>query len=276
MLGLQEMNDKKKNSRPVIGVFDSGVGGLTVLRELVRQIPRADYLYFGDTARLPYGSKSAETVARYAISSAQYLQQNGAEHLVIACNTASALALDAIAKAVEVSVLGVIEPGAERVSAVSKSRKAVVIATEGTVSSHAYKRALSARGVAAEEKACPLFVPLVEEGWLEHEVTEQVAHVYLNGLFAGEFAAADALVLGCTHYPLLKPLLRRVVPQHVAIVDSAESTAAALAKKLKLQDDGSQPDIRFFATDSVEKFRRAGEKFMGRKIENVKHVELES
>src|SRR3954464_7945901 len=270
------MNDGSKNSRPVIGVFDSGVGGMTVLRELVRQIPSADYLYFGDTARLPYGSKSAETVARYAISSAQYLQENGAEHLVIACNTASALALDAIAKAVRVSVVGVIEPGAEQASAVSKSRKAVVIATEGTVNSHAYKRALSSRGVVAEEKACPLFVPLVEEGWLEHEVTEQVAHVYLDGLFDGEFAATDALVLGCTHYPLLKPLLRKVVPNRVTIVDSAESTAAALAKKLRLQDGASQPTIKFFATDSVEKFRRAGEKFMGRKIEDVTHVELES
>src|SRR5438270_3701157 len=245
--------DKKHIARPVIGVFDSGVGGLTVLRELVRQIPGADYLYFGDTARLPYGSKSAETVARYAISSAQYLQQQGAEHLVIACNTASALALDEIAKSVGIPVLGVIEPGAEHASRVSKSRKAVVIATEGTVSSHAYKKALARRGVAAEEKACPLFVPLVEEGWLEHAVTEQVAHEYLDDLFSGEFANADALVLGCTHYPLLKPLLRRVVPPHVAIVDSAEATAAALAASLsaKTLNKSSQPNIRFFATDSV-------------------------
>jgi glutamate racemase len=275
---LEKSINKKKGSRPTIGVFDSGVGGLTVLRELVRQIPGADYLYFGDTARLPYGSKSAETVARYAISSAEFLQQNGAEHLVIACNTASALALDAITKAVEVAVLGVIEPGAEHASAVSKSRKAVVIATEGTVSSHAYKKALAGRGVAAEEKACPLFVPLVEEGWLEHTVTEQVAHVYLDNLFSGEFANADALVLGCTHYPLIKPLLRKVVPQQVAIVDSAESTAAALAATLggSALDKSSQPKVRFFATDSVEKFRRAGEKFMGRKIENVTHVELDS
>src|SRR5947209_5960558 len=249
------MNEKKKNSRPIIGAFDSGVGGLTVLRELVRQIPGADYLYFGNTARLPYGSKSVETVARYAISSTQYLQQQGAEHLVVACNTASALALNAIAKSVGIPVLGVIEPGAEHASRVSKSRKAVVIATEGTVGSHAYKKALARRGVAAEEKACPLFVPQVEEGWLEHTVTEQVAHEYLDDLFSREFASADALVLGCTHYPLLKPLLRKVVPQQVAIVDSAEATAAALAASLsgKAMDKSSQPNIQFFATDSVEK-----------------------
>ena len=264
-------------ARQVIGVFDSGVGGLTVLRELVRQVPGADYLYFGDTARLPYGSKSVETVARYAISSAKYLRQQGAQHLVVACNTASALALDALASALDISVLGVIEPGAEQASRISKTRKAVVIATEGTVSSHAYKKALAKRGVAAEEKACPLFVPLVEEGWLEHTVTEQVAHVYLHDLFSGEFSDADALVLGCTHYPLIKPLLRRVVPQHVAIVDSAEATAAELVTRLNGRGlDKSAPEIRFFATDSVEKFRRAGEKFMGRKIENVTHVELES
>jgi glutamate racemase len=264
------------SSRPRIGVFDSGVGGLTVLRELARQIPGADYLYFGDTARLPYGSKSTETVARYAISSAKFLQQRGAQHLVIACNTASALALDAIVDGVDIDVLGVIEPGAEHASAVSKTRKAVVIATEGTVSSHAYKKALAKRGVAAEEKACPLFVPLVEEGWLEHTVTEQVAHVYLDDLFGGEFANADALVLGCTHYPLLKPLLRKVVPGQLAIVDSAESTAAALAKRLDGAPRDGSPKIEFFATDSVEKFRRAGEKFIGRKIENILHVELES
>ena len=260
-------------SRPVIGVFDSGVGGLTVLRELMQRVPQANYLYFGDTARLPYGSKSVQTVAKYAIGAAQYLQGHGAEYLVVACNTASALALDAIAKGVSIPVLGVIEPGARAAAQVSKSRKAVVIATEGTVGSHAYRRALEKHGIAAEEKACPLFVPLVEEGWTEHEVSERVAHIYLDSQFEGAFADADTLVLGCTHYPLLKPLLRRVVPERVAIVDSAEATAAAVAEKF---GEGSGPaQARFFATDSVEKFRRAGEKFLGRKIESVAHVEIE-
>jgi glutamate racemase len=262
--------------RPVVGVFDSGVGGLTVLRELLRQMPQADYLYFGDTARLPYGSKSAETVAKYAISAARFLVEQGAEHLVVACNTATALAFDRIESAISVGTLGVIEPGAETAAKASKSKKAVVIATEGTCSSHAYQRALSARGIKALEKACPLFVPLVEEGWTEHEVTDRVAHIYLDDVFAGDFADADALVLGCTHYPLLKPLLRRVVPERVVIVDSAEATASAMAGRLGEAKSEGEPSVKFFATDSVEKFRRAGEKFMGRKIDDVMHVDIET
>jgi glutamate racemase len=267
----------KNDKLPVIGVFDSGVGGLTVLRELLLQVPQADYLYFGDTARLPYGSKSAETVAKYAISAAQFLEKQGAEHLVIACNTATALALDAITRAMKISVLGVIEPGAANAAASSKSRKVVVIATEGTCNSHAYHRALEKLGVTAEEKPCPLFVPLVEEGWTDHGITEQVAHLYLDGLFNGQPGAADTLVLGCTHYPLLKQLLRRVVPSSVGIVDSAEATARCMATAIgKSARRGAEPNVKFFATDSVEKFRRAGEKFLGRKIENVEHVDIET
>jgi glutamate racemase len=260
-----------------IGVFDSGVGGLTVLRELVHQLPSADYLYFGDTARLPYGSKSKATVAKYAIGAVEYLVKHGAERMVIACNTACALAFPEIAGAAKVPTIGVIEPGAQRATEASKSKQVAVLATEGTVSSHAYRAALERRGVRAVEKACPLFVPLVEEGWLDHKVTEQVAHIYLDGLL-GEAPEADALVLGCTHYPLLKPLLARViagrVSGHMTIVDSAESTAVEVAK---LVGNGrGQGNVHFFATDSVEKFRRAGEKFMGRQIDGVEHVDLES
>src|SRR3982074_84720 len=216
--------------RPKIGVFDSGVGGLTVLRALVERIPDADYLYFGDTARLPYGWKSAATVAHYVVGAVRYLQDQGAELLVIACNTATALALDEIKSAAGVEVIGVIEPGAEAAAAASRKRKVVVIGTEATISSHAYRRALEARKIAVREKACPLFVPLVEEGWVEHPVTEQVARIYLSEAFSedagnGNDDDADVLVLGCTHYPLIKPLLRRVAPDHLAIVDSAESTA---------------------------------------------------
>ena len=216
--------------RTKIGVFDSGVGGLTVLRALVKRIPGADYLYFGDTARLPYGSKSAATVAHYAVGAVRYLQAQGAELLVIACNTATALALDEIKAAASVEVIGVVEPGAEAAAAASRKRKVVVIGTDATISSHAYRRALEAREVAVREKACPLFVPLVEEGWMEHPVTEQVAKIYLSEAFSGDASDADVLVLGCTHYPLIKPLLRRVAPEHVAIVDSAESTAQDVAR----------------------------------------------
>ncbi|HEV3200545.1 MAG TPA: glutamate racemase, partial [Bryobacteraceae bacterium] len=201
--------------RPCIGVFDSGFGGLTVLKQLIALAPEADYTYFGDTARLPYGSKSAETVARYAIGAAQYLEQHGAQMLVIACNTATALALGQITQASSVPVVGVVEPGAARAAAASQIRRVVVIGTEATVSSHAYAQALQDHGIEATEKACPLFVPLVEEGWAEHSVAEQVARIYLDQAFAGDFESADVLVLGCTHYPLLKPLLHRLVPGHV-------------------------------------------------------------
>ena len=219
--------------RPCIGVFDSGFGGLTVLKELIALAPEADYIYFGDTARLPYGSKSAETVARYAIGAAQYLEQHGAQMLVIACNTATALALDRITQASSVPVVGVVDPGAARAAAASGNRKVVVIGTEATVSSHAYAKALQAQGVEAAEKACPLLVPLVEEGWAEHAVAEQVARIYLDQAFTGDFKSADVLVLGCTHYPLLKSMLHRLVPAHVTIVDSADSTARVVSQLLR-------------------------------------------
>jgi glutamate racemase len=270
------------NRRPCIGVFDSGFGGLTVLKELVALIPDADYLYFGDTARLPYGSKSAETVARYAVGAAHYLESHGAEMLVIACNTATALALDQICTCAHVPVIGVVEPGAERAASCTKSRKVAVLATEATVVSHAYFRALQARGVEAKEKACPLLVPLVEEGWIEHPVTEQVARIYLKEAFSDGFEFADVLLLGCTHYPPLKPLLRRVAPLHVSIVDSAESTARVVANKLKVEplptpseeERRGLPRLRFFATDSVEKFRRLGAMFLGHTVDEVQHVDL--
>ena len=276
--------------RPTIGVFDSGVGGLTVLRSLLDRIPDAEYLYFGDTARLPYGSKSAATVAHYAVGAVRYLQDRGAELLVIACNTATALALDEIKAAAGVEVIGVVEPGAEAAAAATRAQKVVVIGTDATIRSHAYRRALEARRVAVREKACPLFVPLVEEGWLEHTVTEQVARIYLSEAFArvpsedaGDFNA-DVLVLGCTHYPLIKPLLRRVAPKHIAIVDSAESTAEEVARHLHIQPLPSSaettsarmgvPGLKFFATDSAEKFKKMGTRFLGLPVEDVVHVDL--
>src|SRR5438270_7522252 len=263
---------------PRIGVFDYGFGGLTVLKALLQVLPNAEYLYFGDTARLPYGSKSAETVARYACEAARFLEAEGAELLVIACNTATALALEQIEQAVSVKVLGVIEPGAQRALTQSRNRKVVVIGTDATVSSHAYQRALSAHGLEAREKACPLLVPLVEEGWVDHPVTEQVARIYLDEAFTDRFRSADILLLGCTHYPLLKTLLKRVVPDSVTLVDSAESMALAV---LDLTASGrSEPGIKqvsgtgprakvdedhlsFCVTDSVEKFKRFGSLFLG-------------
>jgi glutamate racemase len=265
--------------RPSIGVFDSGFGGLTVLKELVAQYPCADYLYFGDTARLPYGSKSVDTVAKYAVEAAHFLEEKGAELLVIACNTATALALDRIITASRVPVVGVVEPGAEQASAASKNRRVVVVGTEATVASHAYRKALENRGVQVREKACPLLVPLVEEGWVEHPVTEQVAQIYLDEAFADGFHDADVLVLGCTHYPLIQPLLRRIAPPHVSLVDSAYSTARVVSERIHAEHPQSagaarHTGLRFFATDSVEKFRRLGPRFLGHAVESVEHVDL--
>jgi glutamate racemase len=261
---------------PTIGVFDSGFGGLTVLRELRKALPAANYLYFGDTAHLPYGAKSVRTVAKYAIAAAHFLEQHGIEMLVVACNTATALALPEITAAVKAPVVGVIEPGAQRASAISKSKKAVVIATDATVTSHAYQRALHQFGLEATEKACPLFVPLVEEGWVEHPVTEQVAHIYIDQVFQDGAREADVLVLGCTHYPLLRPLLRRVVPANVEIVDSAESTATKVVELLgKESGQGTTGSLCCYATDSVEKFRKLGSKFLGHAIEKIELVDIE-
>jgi glutamate racemase len=266
--------------KPKIGVFDSGVGGLTVLDALIDHIPNASYLYFGDTARLPYGSKSAATVAHYAVGAIHFLQEHGAELLVIACNTATALAFDKIKTAADVEVIGVVEPGAEAAAAATHKRKVVIIGTEATIASHAYRRALEARSIAVHEKACPLFVPLVEEGWSDHSVTEQVSKIYLAEAFSGEASDADVLVLGCTHYPLIKPLLRRVAPEHVTIVDSAESTAHAVAHQLRIDPMPStterrvDPSLKFFATDSAEKFRKLGTRFLGLPVEDVTHVDL--
>jgi len=264
----------------IIGVFDSGVGGLTVLKELIRLNPGASYMYFGDTARLPYGSKSAETVAKYAVSAARYLRQQGAEMLVIACNTATALALNEIRAGVDVPVIGVVEPGADAAAHASKSRNVAVIATQATIGSHAYQRALAERGIAGHEKACPLLVPLVEEGWIEHPVTRQVAEIYLKEAFANGAAGSDVLLLGCTHYPLLRGVLQSLVPRGVTIVDSAQSTAEAVASQCHGRATANKPnaptELKFFATDSVEKFCRLGQLFLGHPFGNVSHVDIET
>jgi glutamate racemase len=274
----------------VIGVFDSGFGGLTVLKALLRRLPGARFVFLGDTARLPYGSKSRRTIARYAAESAQFLvNQQGAEFLVIACNTASALALDAIQDAVPVPVLGVIEPGAAAAARSSKTRDVMVIATEATVASHAYAAACRARGLRAVEKACPLLVPLVEEGWIEHPVTAEVVRIYLSELMEEAQAARqspDTLVLGCTHYPLLRGLLEREILEitglaGVRVVDSAEATAEEAARLVVQTSDSrpgvsarENPSIRCFATDSVEKFERLGTRFLGLAVGKVELVDL--
>ncbi|HEX3660894.1 MAG TPA: glutamate racemase [Acidobacteriaceae bacterium] len=262
-----------------IGVFDSGFGGLTVLRELLRHIPAADYAYLGDTARLPYGAKSRATVARYAASSARFLvEEEEAELLVIACNTASALALEAIREAVAVPVLGVVETGANAADVNSTTRDVLVIATAATVESHAYAAACAARKMRVIEKACPLLVPLVEEGWTEHPVTNEVVRIYMDELMEQAAAAnlkADTLVLACTHYPLLRETIERAVPQAVRVIDSAEVTAQQVAVQLgSVVQSAGQPKVQFFATDSVAKFKDLGTRFLGQAIPAVRLVDL--
>jgi glutamate racemase len=271
---------------PTIGVFDSGFGGLTVLRALVARAPQARFAFIGDTARLPYGSKSRRTIAKYAAQSARFLvEEQGADYLVIACNTASALALDAIKEAVSssVSVIGVIEPGARAARRASKTGDVLVIATDATVQSHAYAAACEAQGLRALEKACPLLVPLVEEGWTEHPVTAEVVRIYLDELSAEAASQGfnpDTLVLGCTHYPLLKPLIEEVIPAGMKVIDSAESAADHLVMLLcndlgePPQPEPDDPVLHFFATDSVEKFERLGSRFLGRPVGEVGLVDL--
>jgi glutamate racemase len=272
------------STTPTIGVFDSGFGGLTVLASLIQKLPHARFAFIGDTARLPYGSKSRRTVARYAAESAQFLvREQGAEFLVIACNTASALALDAIQNAVPVPVLGVIEPGASAARDASQSGDVLVVATDATVQSHAYKAAWAAKNLRAYEKACPLLVPLVEEGWINHHVTDAVVRIYLGELTSDAAAAgmsADTLVLGCTHYPLLRTLIERAAPRGITVIDSAESTAEAAAALINGCASGNSQttdrptEIHCFATDSVDKFERLGSRFLGRPTGKVQLVDL--
>lgn len=272
-----------RNGRFQIGVFDSGVGGLTVLRALLPLLPDADFLYIGDTARLPYGSKSRNTIARYALSSTCFLRDQGADFLVIACNTASALALTEIRESTTLPVLGVIETGVGAARLASKTGDILVIATDATVGSHAYASCGAKQNLRAHEKACPLLVPLVEEGWTDHPVTHEVVGIYLAELFSEARAAnlnPDTLVLGCTHYPLLRASIEAAVPPGMRVIDSAEATARQVAELLagKLppvhRDAGEAEQCRFFATDSAMKFQVLGARFLGKAIGKVELVDL--
>jgi glutamate racemase len=268
-----------------VGFFDSGFGGLTVLRAMLRRLQGrlagTRCLYLGDTARLPYGSKSRETIARYAVSSVEFLQEQGADFLVIACNTASALALDEIRAASRVPVLGVIETGAAAAAEVSRNKSVLVLGTAATIASHAYARACNELGLAVTEKACPLLVPLVEEGWTAHPITSEVVGIYLNEALQSETAAPDTILLGCTHYPLLREVFAKHVPEGMRIVDSADVTAARAATLLMALRNGGQttatPEAvppRFFVTDSPEQFQALGSRFLGQPIDSVTHVKL--
>lgn len=269
--------------RRPIGVFDSGMGGLTVLRALADRLPNERFVYLGDTARLPYGTKSAETVQAYALQATRLLLGEGVKMVVIACNTASAVALYVLQESWDpVPVVGVIEPGARAGVAATKKKRIAVLATESTVKGSAYARAIQRlmQDVEVIQQPCQVFVALAEEGWADAPATLAAAEHYLAPLFAGD-DAPDTLVLGCTHFPVLANAIRRTVGEHVALVDSAETTAAAVVDALAergLSTDAASKmsEIRFFATDSPERFARVGAIFLGRAIDegDVELVDL--
>jgi glutamate racemase len=268
------------DARP-IGVFDSGMGGLTVLRALAARLPQESFDYLGDTARLPYGTKSADTVTAYSLQATRFLLSEDVKMVVVACNTASAVAIEPLAQALApVPVVGVIEPGARAGVAATRNNVIAVIATEGTVKGGAYVRAIRAldKGVNVLQQPCQVFVALAEEGWTDHAVTIAAAKRYLDPLFAAP-NAPDTIVLGCTHFPVLADAIREVVGGGVVMVDSAETTAEAVATALSEKDmrsRGNAPRLRFFATDSAERFARVGAIFLGRPIaaDEVELVDL--
>lgn len=261
-----------------IGIFDSGVGGLTVLREITQLLTQEDTIYFGDTARVPYGTKSPETVTRYAEEITTFLIKRDIKLLVVACNTASAVALPHLKKKFQIPVVGVIEPGAARAVSVSKSGRIGVIGTSGTVRSSAYTRAIKRLNSEAVvfTRACPLFVPLAEEGWVDNQVARLTAETYLH-----EFKNADidTLVLGCTHYPLLKPLITDIMGDKVMLVDSAAETArtvaSILADKKILRPCSEIGNHSYYVTDIPAGFIRVGNRFLGGKLGDVYQVNLD-
>ncbi len=252
--------------RRPIGIFDSGLGGLTVFKEIRRLLPCEDLIYLGDTARVPYGTKSPKVVKRYALEATLFLLSKGVKAVVFACNTTSSVALEDIARIIPVPFFGVIKPGAEEAISRTKGGVIGVIGTEATIKSGAYKREMEKirPGIRVVEKACPLFVPLVEAGHLEDHIAESVAEYYLSS-FQGE---VDVLILGCTHYPLLKKVISSVLPG-VDIVDSASSLSRFLVRSLGeiglLREGGAGGEL-FYVTDDPEKFSRLGSLFLGRNI----------
>jgi glutamate racemase len=261
-----------------IGIFDSGIGGLTVLKEIQTVLPAEDTIYLGDTARVPYGIRSPETVTRYSFENTKFLVSKGIKILVVACNTVSSVSLEAIKTSITIPVVGVIEPGAKAAVAATRHGRIGVIGTDATIRSSAYAKAIKTLDGSIEVfgLACPLFVPLVEEGWTDGVVAELTAERYLKDL-AGK--GIDTLVLGCTHYPLLKAVLSKVMGDGVDLIDSAIETAREIKSilgALSLLNSAGGELRRFYVTDSPEKFVQVGERFLGKKIDYIRKIELES
>ena len=263
------------NAQP-IGVFDSGIGGMTVVRALTQYLPHENIVYFGDTARVPYGPKSPQVVREYALQDTEVLLQHNVKLIVIACNTVSAVALDVVQKRAKVPVIGVILPGAEAAAKATKKKRIGVIGTIGTIYSNAYTNAIRQldSGIKVFGQPCPLFVPLAEEGWIDHKATELIAKEYL---FPLTLEKIDTLVLGCTHYPILRNVINKVLHDSVTLIDSGEATAMIVKKmlaELNLENASKlKPNLQFYVSDVPHKFTEIGERFLGTKLGKVQRVE---
>ena len=263
----------KKES--AIGVFDSGIGGLTVLQKIIESLPKENTVYLGDTARAPYGTKSAETVLRYSFENTEFLVRKGVKAVVVACNTSTAIALTRLRDSVSIPIIGVIEPGVRRAIKITRNKKMGVIGTEATIQSGAYTRALKESDATVEvySRPCPLFVPLVEEGWTDNDVTEMTVKAYLGSL---RQSGIDTLILGCTHYPLLKNAIRKFMGSGVGLVDSADEIAREVKTTLKkagLTRRNGKGIHSFFVTDAPDRFIKVGRRFLGEKVESAVRIE---
>jgi|AMFO01.1.fsa_nt_gi glutamate racemase len=270
------MAERPQRERP-IGVFDSGIGGLTVVRHILDRLPGEDIVYFGDSARVPYGTKSPETVIRFSHENTRFLLRRGVKFLVVACNTSSAVAMESLERNFDVPMVGVIEPAVEQALAATRKGVVGVIGTRATVGSGAYERGLKRRDPAVEvvSRACPLFVPLAEEGWFDGPVVEEVARIYLEPIVA---SGADVLILGCTHYPLLREVIARVVGPGVRLVESGEAAVEVMRQRLGelgllKPGDGRGGRARYYVSDIPLRFQEIGERFLGRPLGEVTRVE---
>ncbi len=260
--------DKGDRVNLPIGVFDSGLGGLTVVRAIKRILPQESIIYLGDTAHLPYGTKSSDSIIKFSFANTKFLINQGVKAIVVACNTSSATALKKLKEHFSIPIFGVIEPGSRSAVEISKKGKIGVIGTTATIRSKAYQRELKSLKPSIDiyAKACPLFVPLIEEGWVDNEVTYKVAEIYLNEL---KRHGIDTLILGCTHYPLIKETIQKIMGKDVILIDSGESVALWLKnflKKKKILAKNKNPFYYYYLTDFPQRFKKIAERFLGEKI----------
>ncbi len=251
----------------MLGIFDSGVGGLTVLKALIRINPDIDFIYLGDTARVPYGNKSKKTIFRYAHDDIDFLIRNGATQILSACNTVSSLPLENLKSSYKIPIYGVIEPAVTAAVRITKG-KVAVIGTKSTIDSHIYKNKLNRHGIEVFEQATPLLVPFIEEGWVNKAITDDLVNIYMKPIVESN---ADTLILGCTHYPMLYENIKSATGGKLRIISSADATAEFLSKKIALNGSGN---TKFFATDSVESFKKIGAAFLANRFNGVKEVSL--